>query len=385
MPKSSPLTVTENGVYSPKDYKKEVLSWDGNTEGLLTVNIEWTEYGNPRSATAYKVSDIVPTIDDFSNGFCMKLWDYQYEKEVIVRTTPDRYDREHIICGDVITGTQLNERAFYIIPYDGYYFTGPVYQEEAYFPEKGIYFSRTSEDEHSIMRELVLAGFNFDGEIDAYSSVTVDTSSRLSEATITKNGVYDAKNCRTLLYDDAISFKYDLSDIDIDKFYNETEHNYGEQIRYGYFMTYPSSSSVYVYVRPGSDYDYKHLHLLVEAYSTRVRYVYLWQPEPEYGINEPGWYNVDFSSFQAKKKIEKAEAPYYLKVVACDLANLINEGSPCAQFFDLGIDGLSKVNVNIQPKILPREITKNGTYEAGVSDTLIWDGELEGNDYIDFG
>jgi hypothetical protein len=235
MPKSSPLTVTESGTYSPKEHKKEVLSWDGNTEDLLTVNIEWAEYGNPCYATAYKVSDIVPTIDDFSNGFCMKLWGYDSEREVIARLTPSDYERYHVICGDAITGTVLNERNFYIIPYDDYYFIDPISKAENYFPEKGIYFAHTSEDEEYLMRELVLAGFNFDGEIDAYSSVTVDITPRLSEATITKNGVYDAKNCRTLSYNDAISFKYDLSDIDIDKFYNEIEHNYGDKIRYGSF------------------------------------------------------------------------------------------------------------------------------------------------------
>jgi hypothetical protein len=184
----------------------------------------------------------------------------------------------------------------YIVPYDNFVLNGST------FRTKGIYFGVM---DNGIMESITIPNYTgFNEKADVYSSVIVDTSSRLSELTITKNGVYDAKNC--LSYDDVISFKYDLSDIDIDKFYNETEHNYGDLIRYGRFERYPSSMATYVYVKPAS--NYKHTHLMVEIYSERVHYAYMWYPEPEYGINEPGWYDLDYYNYQAKRKIEKEEA-----------------------------------------------------------------------------
>ena len=63
--------------------KGDTLTWDGNTEGLVSINI---------GTDAYKVSNATPTMTDFANGAVIK---YSHSQEDVYCTEDGGTLREH--------------------------------------------------------------------------------------------------------------------------------------------------------------------------------------------------------------------------------------------------------------------------------------------------
>ena len=103
-----------------KEVGGDTLSWDGNTEGRVSA-------GN----IGYKVSDAVPSKEDFANGFIIHLSDGSVESitdPALVEEYLSTFEDDGFFATDGI----------FVVPYNNY-----VY-EEINFPEAGIYFTKPS-------------------------------------------------------------------------------------------------------------------------------------------------------------------------------------------------------------------------------------------------
>ena len=79
---------TENNT--PATLGCDTLYWDGNTDGLVNTNV------------FYKVSDVLPTEDDFSNGYIVSIGDESFE------VNKDTFDDEYIIISNnVLLGASV--------------------------------------------------------------------------------------------------------------------------------------------------------------------------------------------------------------------------------------------------------------------------------------
>ena len=122
----------------------DTLTWDGNTEGLLSVSISG-------GAMAFKVSDLTPSPDEMPNGlvFRMSSGSEQEMPKEVVQGSFDAY-------GAIIGG-------MFIIYSDNHTFEGM-----ATFPKAGIYFS-VIEDEYGFERAVSLT-------IPGYTGFTTTTT-----------------------------------------------------------------------------------------------------------------------------------------------------------------------------------------------------------------
>lgn len=129
----------------------DTLTWDGNTAGLVSTT----------NSTMYKVSDLVPTAEDFSNGGKFVVF-------VDGQRTANDFDAT--IQNDFAPDGSLNIfGAIRIIPYDNY--QGPT--ADGTFPEAGIYFAAT-EDGSGYATSLTINGYGkFPGSAVATGTDTV--------------------------------------------------------------------------------------------------------------------------------------------------------------------------------------------------------------------
>lgn len=104
--------------------KGDTLTWDGNTEGLASVDLG--------GASMYHVSDIVPEIEAFSNGYSFSILQ-EGQIETAELTAEDYADIKDIFAeyGFIMPAEQI-----YIIPSDNFNMPGLG----QVFPQKGVYF-----------------------------------------------------------------------------------------------------------------------------------------------------------------------------------------------------------------------------------------------------
>ena len=108
----------------------DTLTWDGNTEGLVSA-----------ADVFYKVSDVVPTLEDFKNGCAITLCGEDIEFS---------YEDAENSC-DVLNGV-IGLDGFYVVPAD-------LVGEDIFgmsFPEAGIYFVN---DGYDVCTRLTIPGY----------------------------------------------------------------------------------------------------------------------------------------------------------------------------------------------------------------------------------
>lgn len=103
----------------------DTLTWDGNTDGLLTVD---TDFG-----PIYKVSNVVPTIDDFANGVKLVLNDgtidmidgnsIEVDPYGQINLSPDVFFVTEEAVGKDIDGVTFTEAGLYCVIVNGFHFT----------------------------------------------------------------------------------------------------------------------------------------------------------------------------------------------------------------------------------------------------------------------
>ena len=117
---------TENNT--PATLGCDTLYWDGNTDGLVNTNV------------FYKVSDVLPTEDDFSNGYIVSIGDESFE------VNKDTFDDEYIIISNnVLLGASV------VVAYED----GANYNDIS-FPEAGLYFMNGDD---GIVTSLTIPGY----------------------------------------------------------------------------------------------------------------------------------------------------------------------------------------------------------------------------------
>lgn len=103
----------------------DTLTWDGNTEGLLYFDLV-----GDGSTLLVKVSDSVPTKDDFAQG-------YAYETFTGAHANVDD-ELLNVFLGSFKADGFAAAENFFIVPQDNYAFTD--WGIEIIFPKKGVYF-----------------------------------------------------------------------------------------------------------------------------------------------------------------------------------------------------------------------------------------------------
>lgn len=108
----------------------DTLYWDGNTDGLANTDV------------FYKVSDVLPTEDDLSNGYIVSIGDESFE--VNKDTFGDEY---FIISNNVLLGVS------FVVAYED----GADYETISLpFPEAGLYFMNGDD---GIVTSLTIPGY----------------------------------------------------------------------------------------------------------------------------------------------------------------------------------------------------------------------------------
>ena len=116
---------------TPSSAGSDTLTWDGNTEGLVSV-----------MGMFYHVSDAVPTMADFANGFTMTMIS---DGETISASETAEEAAPGLVC--IIYGGAPN---VFVVPSDGYSADGIV------FPKKGVYFANNTVD---VVTSLTIHGY----------------------------------------------------------------------------------------------------------------------------------------------------------------------------------------------------------------------------------
>lgn len=120
--------------------KSDTLTWDGNTEGKLSVTVldDLEDIEMPAKVMMIKISDIVPTEEDLANG-------------ATTTTNNGTTDSELINAGD---GGFVTHGGVYIVPRNNYVIDGVT------FPEAGIWFNHNDiEGEKIFNTSLTIPGY----------------------------------------------------------------------------------------------------------------------------------------------------------------------------------------------------------------------------------
>lgn len=127
----------------------DTLTWDGDTTGRVVHDI----YGDG-SELYYRISDVVPTIDDLANGFGVKVWDNTKGEELSLYAFLSKEEGDGGV--DVYPNGGIFEIGIAIVPTDNYCFEW----YDVTFPQKGVYFMKFIWDGYDqITTSLTIPGF----------------------------------------------------------------------------------------------------------------------------------------------------------------------------------------------------------------------------------
>lgn len=167
----------------------DTLTWDGNTEGLTSITL-------PYGPTLYKVSDAVPSKDDFANGCTIFMYAPESsEPGYVASVTPDNV-QSIFYDGCAV----FEDGAVMIVPYDNYDADGLV------LPEKGVYFIS--------MPDMYCGKFTIPGYTGFPTKAikTIDKQYLPGAASCTK--FYNAQEDDYIYTDKACSIKASKNDVD---------------------------------------------------------------------------------------------------------------------------------------------------------------------------
>lgn len=125
-------------------YVGDTLTWDGNTDGRVHIEITETPEDAPEGLVMtqrfVKMSDSIPTEEDFKNGCSISMYINSIE-ESESQTEELTYD-DMVADGLFLEDGCIQAGPVFIIPYDNYTLTLPEDDSNTsfVFPEAGIYF-----------------------------------------------------------------------------------------------------------------------------------------------------------------------------------------------------------------------------------------------------
>lgn len=141
-----------SGIFAPvaESYEGgggDTLTWDGNTEGLVSI-----------AGVCFKVSDAVPTADDFSNGVTISVPDGTSVK-IPAEEVESMIDESGLVNGEL----------FLCVPYDGYDIGDGI------LANKGTYFAKEGDFYVVSLSISGYTGFGGGGGVYIYASEAPET------------------------------------------------------------------------------------------------------------------------------------------------------------------------------------------------------------------